>query len=73
MMEDTIQYFEETVLPSVGIPSKGTYNLTEVSTILGVHRNTIRRYHKQGKIKISPTRKVYRKELIQFFVTNSAT
>jgi hypothetical protein len=73
MIDDIAHYFEETVLPSVGIPKKGTYNLTEVSIILGVHRNTVRRYHKQGKIKISPAGKVYYKELIDFFVTDSAT
>jgi hypothetical protein len=70
MKKDATSYFEETVLPSVGITKKGTYNLTEVSTILGVHKNTIRRYKRQGRISISPARKVYHRELIGFFGTN---
>lgn len=63
-------YFEEIILPSVGIKKKGTYNLSEVSEILGVHRSTIRRYNKSGRLAISPSRKVYHYELIKFFALN---
>jgi len=70
MTKDIDSYFENTILPSVGIPKKGTYNLTEVATILGVHRTTVRRYTHQGRITISPAKKVYRRELIRFFVTD---
>ena len=64
-------YFERIILPSVGLPKKGTYNLTEVAKILGVHRHTVRRYHKQGKLTVSPTRKVYILDLLNFFSTHS--
>lgn len=73
MSNDRDDYFENTILPSVGLPKKGTYNLTEVSQILGVHRHTVRRYHKQGKLPISPARKVYSHDLVRFFSTDSTS
>jgi len=69
--KNNTNYFENTILPSVGLPKKGTYNLTEVSQILGVHRHTVRRYQKQGKLPISPARKVYSDDLVRFFSTDS--
>lgn len=71
MKKDENSYFLNTILPSVGMPEKGTYNLTEVSKILGVHRHTVRRYNKQGRLQISPARKVYINDLARFFTTNS--
>lgn len=70
-IKDANNYFINTVLTSVGLPKKGTYNLTEVAKILGVHRHTVRRYCGQGKLIISPAKKVYIDDLIKFFSTNS--
>ncbi len=71
MADDKNSYFLNTILPSVGLPKKGTYNLTEVSRILGVHRHTVTRYSRQGKLQVSPARKVYLNDLARFFNTHS--
>lgn len=71
MQKDEKNYFLDTILPSVGVPIKGTYNLTEVSKILGVHRHTVRRYSKQGRLQVSPARKVYINDLARFFRTDN--
>ena len=68
-MASQSKYFSDIVLPSVGLPEKPTYNLRETSQILGVHRTTLYRYKRQGKLRVSPANRVYSKELQSFFAT----
>jgi hypothetical protein len=69
-------YFLTTVLPSLGIPEKGTYNMDEVKTILAVSIRTVERMIADGRLvashvrpgkKGSKGRVVYKQTLIEFF------
>lgn len=62
-----MSYFQDVVLPSVGLPYKPTYNLTEVCKILDCHYSTLASYVQKGLIKITKTRRVYAAELERFF------
>lgn len=68
-MPEKRSYFFDVVLPSVGLPRKPSYNLRETSEILGVHRSTLYRYVKEGRLQASQGNRVYLKELQSFFAT----
>lgn len=59
-------YWKEIVLPSVQLPDKATYNFYEARTILGCGKTTLWRIVKNGDIKMSPSKKFYRQELINY-------
>lgn len=62
-----MSYFQEVVLPSVNLPYKPTYNITEVCTILDCHYSTLASYVQKDLIKITFNRRVYATELERFF------
>jgi len=59
-------YFVSVVLPSVGVPEKGSYTHPEVAKILGKHIRTVRRIIDRGEI-VSTAGRVYKHELIAYF------
>lgn len=66
-----VSYFIRIVLPSVGMPEKGSYNVQESCRILGVSRATVYRMLKDGRLRYQngeetiPT--VYRAEFEKYF------
>lgn len=62
-----MSYFEEIVLPSVGLPMKGSYNAGEAAVILGCTTRTLRDMANRGEIYVTFSRKVYAREFIIFF------
>lgn len=60
--------FQEIILPSVGLPYKPTYNLTETCKILDCHYSTLAEYVDRGEITIRlPNKRVYAKDLERLF------
>lgn len=59
--------FQEVILPSVGLPYKPTYNLTETCKIFDCHYSTLAEYVKKGWVKIREHNRVYAKDLEKFF------
>jgi len=66
-------YFREVVLPSVGLPYKGSYNLKEARKILGVCKVTLRTMEKRGDIYISPQKRIYAEEFSRYFNARNKT
>lgn len=64
-------YFEDVVLPSVGLPKKPSYNLAEVCRIFGVHRTTLYRMIRDGAVTAVRSHRrdyrVYLEELRRYF------
>ena len=61
-----MSYFQSIVLPSVGLPFKDSYNLTELCKIMGCNYSSIPTLQKRG-LKIALNKRVYASELISFF------
>lgn len=64
--------FRETILPSTGLPEKGSYNLREVSQMFGISQRTLVEYLKQGVLKLPVYRfaaglRIYKTDLIKIF------
>ncbi|HID29437.1 MAG TPA: DNA-binding protein [Desulfobacterales bacterium] len=62
-----MSYFQDVVLPSVGLTAKSSYNIKEVSQILDCCRSTVYRMAQRGQIIITPNKRVYHAELVKFF------
>jgi hypothetical protein len=62
-----MSYFQDIVLPSVNLPYKPTYNITEVCKILDCHYSTVASYVQKGSLKITLNRRIYAQELDRFF------
>lgn len=63
-------YFRKIVLPSVGLPEKGSYNIHEACRILGVSRATVYRMLKDGRLRQEGNDsipKVYHQEFEKYF------
>jgi len=71
---DQRPYFLDSVLPSVGLPDNGSYNLSEVARILTVSRASVWRLISNGHltavkagITAQSNVRIYKTELIRFF------
>lgn len=64
------QYWITVVLPSVKLPDKATYNWREARTILDCSKMTLWRKVKSGEIRMTPSKKFYRQELINYLCSN---
>ena len=62
-----MKYFEEVVLPSVGLPLKPSYNLKESCEILCCRYESLTLLAKKGLIRITLGKRVYSGELARFF------
>lgn len=62
-----MSYFEEVILPSVGIPKKISYNISEAARILDCNKRTLRSMAERGEIFVTKHRRVFAKEFIIFF------
>jgi len=62
-----MSYFDEVVLPSVGLSKKPTYNIPEALIILDCSRPTLLKMHHLGHITITRDKKIYYKEFEKYF------
>lgn len=60
-------YFEEVVLPSVGLPLKPSYNLREGCDILCCQYSQLAKLVDKGLIKITSQKRIYATEFKKFF------
>jgi len=60
-------YFKEVVLPSVKLPYKGSYTLTEACIIMGCSRTKIWQMNRKGELRVAPNKKVYCREFEGLF------
>lgn len=63
-------YFEDVVLPSVGLPLKNSYNMREACKILDCHYCTLASLAQKDLIKITAQKKIYAQEFANFFARN---
>ncbi len=62
-----MSYFDEVVLPSVGLKKKATYNIPEALIILDCSRPTLLKMHHLGRITITRDKKIYYQEFVNYF------
>ncbi len=66
------RYFDDMVLPSVGLPVKGSYNIVESCKILCISRITLRRWISKKVIRVVEhsgmnTKRIYLEEFRKYF------
>ena len=62
-----MSYFDEVVLPSVGLPKKPTYTIPEALIILDCGRTKLFKLHHLGRITITRDKKIYYQEFVNYF------
>jgi hypothetical protein len=62
-----MSYFQSVVLPSVGVPYKPTYNISEGCKICDCHYSTFMAMAEKGLIEIKPTKRIYAKAFEALF------
>lgn len=65
-------YWTKIVLPSVKLPDKATYNFSETMTILDCGKMTLWRKVKSGELNMTPSKRFYRQELINYLCSTHA-
>lgn len=66
-------YFKEVVLPSVGLPYKGSYSLPESCRILGCSRTKLWQMGIKEELVIAPNKKVYCRDFENYFNSGSTS
>jgi len=62
-----MSYFEEVVLPSVGLSLKASYSIPESLIILQCSRSHLYVLNHREQIRITPDKRVYRMEFERYF------